>query len=138
MPTSHRAEALLTLLKTGEGFAADADNTAVPGARGRWMDHGGAGWCERAIRDAVLSGDAAAWRTWYAEYFDRLARYARWRCGGLADLADDVTQEAWLTAVRRLRSFDPDRGSFFDWLCGIAANAARSALRARRRHAKRA
>jgi RNA polymerase sigma-70 factor (ECF subfamily) len=101
------------------------------------MDHGGAGWSERAIRDAVLAGDAAAWRAWYAEYFDRLAAYVRWRCAGLADLADDVTQEAWLTAVRRLRSFDPDRGPFFAWLRGIAANAARGAIRSRRRLRKR-
>ena len=77
------------------------------------MDHGGANWRERAIRDAVLAGDASAWRAWFAEHFDRLAAYVRWRCGGLADLADDVTQDAWLTAVRRLRSFDPDRGPFF-------------------------
>jgi RNA polymerase sigma-70 factor (ECF subfamily) len=90
-------------------------------------------WRERAIRDAVLSGDAEAWRRWYDAHFDRLAAYVRWRCGGLRDLADDVLQETWLTAVRRLRSFDPARGTFSDWLCGIAANAARNAIRARRR-----
>jgi RNA polymerase sigma-70 factor (ECF subfamily) len=88
---------------------------------------------ERATRDAVLSGDAAAWRRWYDAHFDRLAAYARWRCGGLRDLADDVIQETWLVAVRRLARFDPDRGAFFDWLCGIASNAARNAVRARRR-----
>ena len=88
-------------------------------------------WRERAIRDAVLAGDAEAWRRWYDAHFDRLAAYARWRCGGLLDLADDVVQETWLVAVRRLRTFDPARGTFFDWLCGIASNAARGAIRAR-------
>ena len=68
------------------------------------MVDGEADWRERAIRDAVLAGDMAAWRAWYAEYFDRMAAYVRWRCGGLADLADDAIQETWLTAVRRLRS----------------------------------
>ncbi len=92
---------------------------------------------ERAVRDAVLAGDSAAWRGWYASYFDRVARYARWRCGGRADLADEVIQEAWLTAIRRLKSFDPSRGTFFDWLRGIAANAVRNALRARQRQQKR-
>ena len=101
------------------------------------MEQGGANWRERAIRDAVLAGDTAAWRAWFAEYFDRLAAYVHWRCGGLADLADDATQEAWLTAVRRLRSFDPDRGPFFAWLRGIASNATRNALRSRRRQARR-
>lgn len=100
------------------------------------MDHGAADWRERAIRDAVLAGDAAAWRAWYVENFDPLAAYIRWRCGGLAALADDVIQETWLTAVRRLRSFDPAKGPFFGWLCGIAANAARNALRTRRRQWK--
>jgi RNA polymerase sigma-70 factor (ECF subfamily) len=90
-------------------------------------------WRERAIRDAVLAGDAEAWRRWYDAHFDRLLAYARWRCGGLRGLTEDVVQETWLVAVRRLRTFDPARGTFFDWLCGIASNAARSAVRARRR-----
>ena len=98
------------------------------------MTTNGEAWRERATRDAVLSGDAEALRRWYDAHFARLAAYARWRCCGLRDLADDVIQETWLTAVRRLARFDPDRGAFFDWLCGIAANAARNAVRARRRH----
>jgi RNA polymerase sigma-70 factor (ECF subfamily) len=94
-------------------------------------------WRERATRDAVLAGDAGAWRHWYDAHFDRLAAYARWRCGGLPDLTDDVIQETWLVAVRRLGTFDPARGSFSDWLCGIAANAARTAIRSRGRSKKR-
>lgn len=94
-------------------------------------------WRERALRDAVLGGDSAAWRAWYDEHFAPLAAYARWRCGGLADLADDVIQDTWLTAIRRLRSFDPNRAAFFQWVCGIAANAARNAIRSRRRAVKR-
>lgn len=97
------------------------------------MDRGEANWCERSIRDAVLAGDVEAWRAWYAAYFDRLAEYARWRCGGLQDLTDDVVQEAWLTAIRRLWAFDPEKGSFLNWLCGIASNSARNAVRARHR-----
>jgi RNA polymerase sigma-70 factor (ECF subfamily) len=102
------------------------------------MDRGADQWRERAIRDAVLGGDATAWRAWYDEHFAPLAAYAAWRCGGLADLADDVIQETWLTAVRRLRAFDPARGPFRAWLCGIAGNAARNAVRGRRRHRRRA
>ena len=101
------------------------------------MDRSEDVWRERAVRDAILAGDGAAWREWYDVYFARLAEYARWRCGGLADLADDVVQDTWLTAVRRLRAFDPARGPFFAWLCGIAANAARNAVRNRRRANRR-
>src|SRR5947209_5991407 len=101
------------------------------------MDRGADGWRERAIRDAVLAGNHAAWRAWYDEHFDRLSGYVSWRCGGLPDLTEDVLQETWLTAVHRLRAFDPAKGPFLAWLCGIAANAARNALRGRRRHDRR-
>jgi RNA polymerase sigma-70 factor (ECF subfamily) len=97
------------------------------------MDRGGDNWRERAVRDAILAGDGIAWRAWYDEHFSRLADYARWRCGGLTELADDVIQDTWLTAVRRLRTFDPQRGLFFAWLCGIASQTARNAIRNRRR-----
>ena len=101
------------------------------------MDRDRDGWRCRAARDAILGGDAVAWRAWYDEHYDRLAAYARWRCGGLPDLAEEVIQETWLTAVRRLRTFDPARGPFFAWLCGIAGNAARNAVRAHRRRRRR-
>src|SRR5262249_38708714 len=58
-----------------------------------------------------------------------LQAYALWRCGGLRDLADEVIQETWLTAVRRLGAFDPDAGAFAGWLRGIAANVVRNLLR---------
>ncbi len=101
------------------------------------MDRGGDVWRERAVRDAVLAGDTAAWRAWYDEHFARLAAYVAWRCGNIPDLTDDVLQETWLTAVRKLRSFDPAKAPFAAWLCGIAANTARNAIRSRRRQRKR-
>ncbi len=88
---------------------------------------------ERGLRRAVLAGDERAWQTWYDECFDGLYAYVSWRCAGLRDLADEVVQETWLTAVRRVRAFDPDRGPFAGWLCGIAANVLRNHLRRRRR-----
>jgi RNA polymerase sigma-70 factor, ECF subfamily len=100
------------------------------------MEHGEK-WCERAIRDAVLAGDLEAWREWYATYFDRLSEYVRWRCAGLRDVAEDVIQQVWLTAVRKLHTFDPEKGPFFGWLCGIASNAARNAVRAQHRERRK-
>ena len=89
---------------------------------------------ERELRRAVLAGDASAWRALYDGAFAGLAAYAAWRCAGMRDLADDVVQETWLTAVRRLRDFDPAAGSFLGWLRGIAANVLRNQLRHRRDH----
>lgn len=91
-------------------------------------------WRERGLRDAVAAGDDRAWRAWYEAEYAPLEGYVLWRCGGLRDLADDVLQDTWLVAVRRVRRFDPEAGSFGGWLRGIAANVLRGHLRTRRRH----
>jgi RNA polymerase sigma-70 factor, ECF subfamily len=91
---------------------------------------------EELLRVAVLAGNENAWRTWYDETFDELYRYVRWRCGGRKDWADEIVQETWLTAVRRVRRFDPRKGTFLAWLRGIAANLLRNELRKRRRSPK--
>jgi RNA polymerase sigma-70 factor (ECF subfamily) len=92
-------------------------------------------WRERGLREAVLAGDEQAWRQWYDESFADLYAYVLWRCGGLRDHADELTQEVWLTAVRRLSSFDPGSGSFVGWLRGIAAQLARNHFRKEQRRA---
>src|SRR5207253_5475538 len=104
-----------------------------PGRGRRHMDPSDRVRREHALRGAVLAGDERAWRAWYEETFDRLYAYARWRCAGMADLTEEVVQETWLTAVRRIRRFDPGQGSFAAWLCGIAANVVRNRLRRERR-----
>lgn len=91
---------------------------------------------ERELRRAVLSGEEFAWRTLYDEAFAALYAYALWRCGGMRDRADEVTQETWLTAVRRMRTFDPSAGSFASWLRGIAANVLRNHFRRDQRRMK--
>jgi RNA polymerase sigma-70 factor (ECF subfamily) len=92
---------------------------------------------ERVLRGAVLAGDERAWQTWYDEAYAGLHAYVAWRCAGLRDLADEAVQETWLTAVRRLRSFDPDRAPFAAWLRGIAANVLRNLLRSETRRGSR-
>jgi RNA polymerase sigma-70 factor (ECF subfamily) len=89
---------------------------------------------EQMLRRAVLAGDEAAWRSWYAGEFAGLYAYVLWRCAGLRDHADDVVQETWLTAVRRIRRFNPAQGSFAGWLRGIAGNVLSNHFR---RHQRR-
>jgi RNA polymerase sigma-70 factor (ECF subfamily) len=86
-------------------------------------------WRERGLRDAVVRGDDRAWRAWYDAEYHALEAYVLWRCGGSRDMADDVIQETWLTAVRKVRAFDPDAGGFHQWLYGIAANVLRNRSR---------
>jgi len=90
-------------------------------------------WRERGLRDAVRAGDEAAWEALYQDSFAGLYAYVQWRCGGLRDAAEEIVQETWLTAVRRIRRFDPARGDFAGWLRGIAANILRNHFRRRRR-----
>jgi RNA polymerase sigma-70 factor (ECF subfamily) len=92
---------------------------------------------EEMLRRAVLAGNEDAWRVWYLEVFDELDRFAFWRCGGRRNEADDIVQETWLTAVRQIRSFRPESGSFLAWLRGIAANVRRNQLRSARRLSQR-
>jgi RNA polymerase sigma-70 factor, ECF subfamily len=91
---------------------------------------------EEMLRRAVLAGDELAWRALYGAAFNDLDRYVRWRCGGRGDWTDEIVQETWLVAVRRIRRFDPRQGSFLAWLRGIAANLVRNELRRRRRSPK--
>jgi RNA polymerase sigma-70 factor (ECF subfamily) len=77
---------------------------------------------ERLLRAAILRGEEHAWRLWYDASSADLRAYTVWRCGGRRDVADEIVQEVWLIAVRRIRQFEPDRGPFAAWLRGIAAN----------------
>ena len=88
---------------------------------------------EEMLRREVLSGNEQAWRTWYGETFDGLYQYVLWRCGGRRDWADEIVQETWLLAVRRVRRFAPGRGSFSAWVRGIAANVMRNFFRRQKR-----
>jgi RNA polymerase sigma-70 factor (ECF subfamily) len=101
------------------------------------MDGGDRVGHELRLRAAVLAGDERAWQAWYDASADGLRAYVHWRCAGLHDMADEVVQETWLTAVRRVRGFDPRQGPFAGWLCGIAANLLRNRLRRRIRHSGR-
>ncbi|HVC95460.1 MAG TPA: sigma-70 family RNA polymerase sigma factor [Pirellulales bacterium] len=86
-------------------------------------------WEEHALRDAVLAGHEAAWRALYERSFDAVYAFVYHRVGRQSHRADEVVQEAWLVAVRRIASFDPARGSFESWLKGIAENVLKNQRR---------
>lgn len=75
---------------------------------------------ERMLRDAILAGDEEAWKTFYDACFESLHAYVFWRMDRRAQDAEEVIQDCWMTAVRRIRAFDPDKGCFEGWLRGIA------------------
>ena len=94
-------------------------------------------WRERGLRDAVLAGDEAAWQALYDGCFDRLYAHVYYRVGQDRHRAEEVVQDCWLTAVRRIRRFDPERGAFEQWMRGIADNLLRNRWRKWRRRCER-
>lgn len=80
---------------------------------------------------AAKRGDRAAFNQLVLAY-QELAYNVAWRLVGDADLAADVTQEAFLSAFRHLDQFKA--GSFRSWLLRIVTNGSYDLLRARRRH----
>lgn len=76
---------------------------------------------ERDLIELSRNGDAAAFTALIGRYEDRIFRLARHVCAGLPSDADDVYQETFLTAFKKLKSFrrDSDLGT---WLYRIASN----------------
>jgi RNA polymerase sigma-70 factor (ECF subfamily) len=88
---------------------------------------------ERSLCEAVLSGQESAWQVLFERHFDGLLAFVASRSGRKGDSIDDIIQDVWMVAVRRIGDFDPDRGSFSAWLKGIALNAMRNHARRRAR-----
>jgi RNA polymerase sigma-70 factor (ECF subfamily) len=69
-------------------------------------------------------------RTIYRDTIDALYRYASRRCGGQRELAEDVTQEVWLRAVRDWRRTGVPNNPL-GWLTTVARNLILNHLRRR-------
>src|SRR5580765_3512883 len=76
----------------------------------------------------VRGGDAAAFEVVY-ERHGTVAYSLAHRICGRRSAADDVVQEAFLSAWRRASSFDATRGSLRTWLLGIVHHRAIDQLR---------
>ncbi|MGH7509379.1 MAG: RNA polymerase sigma factor [Gemmatimonadales bacterium] len=74
----------------------------------------------------------AACRAWYEAYGGPLYSYLRFHLPS-PDLAEDLTAEVFLRALRSFGRFDPSRGSARAWLFRIAQNALRDHQRQARR-----
>ena len=68
---------------------------------------------------------------WFDSYADPVYGFIFYRVGRDADLAGDVAQETFVTALETIDRFDHARGDMFPWLTYIARNCIRKALRRR-------
>lgn len=62
--------------------------------------------------------DEAAFRAWYDRVLPRVYAFLADRCGGPGALAEELTQQTFVEAVRHRAAFD-GRSDVVTWLCGI-------------------
>jgi RNA polymerase sigma-70 factor (ECF subfamily) len=91
---------------------------------------------DRHLIDAVLRDrDEGAFRRLYRCHTPRLFKFIKRILAGNEHDAEDVVQETWIRALRRLELFRHD-ASFFAWLRAIGLNVARGRLRSTSRSAE--
>jgi RNA polymerase sigma factor (sigma-70 family) len=71
------------------------------------------------IREAQ-AGSEPAWRRLFELHFDAVYRFCLALTRGQRELAEETTQQAFVTAARRIATYHPQQGTFRVWLLGIA------------------
>jgi len=75
---------------------------------------------ELALR--CQKGDKEAFGALYDRYAERLYRYIYFKTWN-KDAAEDIVSVVFLKAFERIKSFNPNKGVFSQWIYGIARNA---------------
>lgn len=71
---------------------------------------------------------------WFDRFADPVYGFIFYRVGRDVNLAGDVAQETFLTALETIDRFDPSKGEMYPWLTYIARNCIRKALRRRKKN----
>ncbi len=101
---------------------ADEAASALPAS----MSHAGAG--EGELLRKAGGGDEAAFLLLYERHRTPVFRFAC-RMLGSTPLAEDVTQECFLSVLKRPEAFQEERASLRTYLCAIARHLAFKQLR---------
>jgi len=86
---------------------------------------------ETQVIRQVLEGDIECFRLIVERYERPIARMIR-NIINNKDSCEDIAQDVFFTAYRKLASFDPARSNFSTWLFTIARNKSINALRKKR------
>jgi len=81
----------------------------------------------------MAAGDEEAFASLYRRQQATIYRFALQMCGS-RELAEDVTQEAFMVLIRDSQRFDPARGSLNSFLLGVARNHLLRRLRRERNY----
>lgn len=75
---------------------------------------------ESLLVESLRAGNPEAWQALYDRYSVRLWRFVAKLLGSDSHSVADAVQETFLAAAASARRFDPQRGSLWNWLAGIA------------------
>lgn len=67
-------------------------------------------------------GDEDAWRSLFEWHFESVYRYCLSLSAGKKEMAEEIAQQVFVTAARRVGRFKQRHGTFRAWLMGIARN----------------
>jgi RNA polymerase sigma-70 factor, ECF subfamily len=76
---------------------------------------------DRRLAQALATGDAAAFESFFNNFMPRLYRFALPRLGGVTMDAEDVVQQALIKATRNIDKYRGE-AALFTWLCSICRN----------------
>jgi RNA polymerase sigma-70 factor (ECF subfamily) len=110
MPMPRQAPQISQELQRPEADPADEAARAVEDANSSW-----------ALVEACQAGDAAAFGELYERYHDVVYRYVLFRMGDRS-FAEDVTQETFVRALRRISSVSYQGRDIGAWFVTIARN----------------
>ncbi len=114
------------MLRIGDGFMTRQGNRGRKDARvvrrygsgSRRLDND----LERFVVACAQRGSRQAWRQLFEWHFDAVYQFCCKLAAGRQDWAQDVAQQAFVTAGRQIGRFEPLQGTLRAWLLGIARN----------------
>lgn len=62
--------------------------------------------------NAAQTGSEQAWRQLFEQHFEAVYRFCIALAGGRYDLAEELAQQVFVIAARRIHRFDPSRATF--------------------------
>ena len=86
---------------------------------------------------AAQRGSEQAWRQLFERHFDAVYLFCATLADGRDGMAEELAQQAFVIAARRLHCFDASRANFRAWLFGIVKNrhmTIRTSEQRRKRH----